>query len=114
MEKTVSLQPGKAASVSGRVPNGAAFFQDHFPDFPVLPGVLAVEILKRTAELCLEKKDLALARVSQVKFSSYLKPGDSWESRVELADQQDGQSEWKGKLFQGERLAVSAKFVLNA
>lgn len=114
MEKVLSSEPGRRASAAGRLPLEAPFFSDHFPAFPVLPGVLALEILKRTAELCLENPSKAvLKKVSQVKFSSYLKPGESWESRVELAGSEGRSREFKAKLFQQDRLAVSARILLE-
>ena len=54
IEKVDWLKKGEGIAAQGTVPQSAEFFQDHFPDFPVLPGVLMLEILKQTAETYLQ------------------------------------------------------------
>ena len=96
------------AKASGVIPGNAEFFQDHFPGFPVLPGVLALDILKQAIERCLGKT-WALAAIRNAKFSSYLKPGDSWDCEVK----QLAGNEWSAKLFHQGRTAVSAKLIFE-
>jgi 3-hydroxyacyl-[acyl-carrier-protein] dehydratase len=116
------MEPGKGIDLAGRVPENAEFFQDHFPDFPVLPGVLAVDILKRSAECYLSRRDgaglspaggFSLKSLRAVKFAHYLRPGDCWQSRLELVSQTDRSSEWKGQILYEGRVAVTAKLVLG-
>ena len=111
------LTEEKLVKASGKVLEKAEFFQDHFPDFPILPGVLAVEILKRTAEYGLKKqaenKSVALKSVRAVKFAKYLKPGDAWESEVSLLREEEDLSTWKGRLLKGGEQAVSARLELT-
>lgn len=104
-----------AITLTGRLSKDAEFFQDHFPDFPILPGVLALEILKRSAEIFLQDKRRFLKEVSSAKFSSYLAPGDAWESRLEKTGEANGQMQWQGSLKKTGALkpAVTAKFILK-
>ena len=111
-EKILWNRPGEGIGASGFVPVNAEFFQDHFPDFPVLPGVLSLDILKNTAEVYLGKK-CSVQKVVQVKFSSYLKPGDGWESQLKLLAQNGAESEWDAKLTYQNKTAASAKFFLR-
>ncbi len=113
------MLPGKGIAVSGQVPEEAEFFQDHFPDFPVLPGVLALEILRLTAENYLKTAagaDLkaVFEKVEAVKFSSYFKPGDKWESQLAFAGEIDGKTLWSGKLLKDGKPACSARFKLKS
>ncbi len=116
VDEITRMEEGKGISAKGRIPSKAEFFQDHFPDFPVLPGVLALEILRQTAVRYLEKAAPAQARVWEigsvraVKFARYLKPGDAWESRLDLVSCGEKESEWKAVLLHGGETAVSAKF----
>jgi 3-hydroxyacyl-[acyl-carrier-protein] dehydratase len=115
------METVRGVSAKGRVPNDGEFFQDHFPAFPILPGVLALEILKRTAERYLTDRlsqegrpgRFLLKQVRSVKFTHYLKPGDEWESRLELVNENGSRSEWKGQLLHGDETAVSARLVFE-
>ncbi len=104
----------------GVIPVEAEYFQDHFPAFPVLPGVLGLEILKRIAEDYLLRKAESpagsrwrLARLEAVRFSAYLRPGDPWEARLEWAGQEKEHVCWKGRLSSRGKTATQAQFFLN-
>lgn len=111
-EKILWNRAGEGIAASGKVPASAEFFQDHFPAFPVLPGVLSLDILKKTAEVYLGKKCRVL-KAANVKFSSYLKPGDDWESQLKLAAHNGADSEWDAKLTHQNKTAASAKIFLR-
>ena len=119
IEKVAWLKKGEGIAAQGTVPESAEFFQDHFPGFPVLPGVLMLEILKQTAARYLqsagfsEPSRLRLCELRDVKFTHFLKPGDEWESRVELLSQKKSQMECRGRLSSKDRIAASAKFTLG-
>ena len=103
---------GGGSGASGRIPQDAEFFQDHFPCFPVLPGVVALDLLKQTAEYGGGKKLVAILRV---KFSSYLKPGDEWESRAErVATGRKNEVEYAAKLLHAGKAAVTARLIFES
>ena len=103
----------------GTVPRESGYFQDHFPGFPVLPGVLALEILKGIAENFLVRKTgkpeerWRLTHLSGVRFSAYLRPGDEWEARLEFLNQEKGRARWKGSLSSRGRVAAQSQFVIE-
>ena len=116
-EKILWVRQGEGAAASGNVPSEAPVFQDHFPEFPVLPGVLSLEILKKTAEVYLREfrpgKKYSVREVRNVKFSSYLKPGDAWESQAKVISETQDQTEWDMRLLHQNRAAVSARMILK-
>ncbi len=120
VEKVLWVHLGKGIAASGRIPKQSEFFQDHFPGFPVLPGVLALEMLKQTAEIYLNqinednKKHYYLKRIFATKFSKYLMPGDEWESRLELVKDEADETQWSAKLLHGGKVAVSAQLILSS
>ena len=118
IEKILWIKEGEGITACGRIPEDSEFFKDHFPGFPVLPGVLALEMLKQTAERYLaslpsgEGQHFFLKQIRATRFSKYLRPGDEWESRLVLTQTADGETSWDAKLFFKGEVAVSAKLTL--
>ena len=94
----------------GVIPESLELFEDHFPGFPILPGVLALEIMKESLQEIRIEKTLRLHSIERVKFSSYLKPGESWRSEAKLKFENNDTKVWKVKLLSGDRVASSAEF----
>ena len=118
VEHILWMKEGEGIAARGIVPEQAPFFQDHFPDFAVLPGVLSLELLKQTAECYLRSQterdsQYAVRKVQGVKFSSFLRPGDPWESRLELVSASERQSEWTCRLLHQDRVAAVARLTLE-
>lgn len=119
IEKVLWLKPGEGIAACGRIPQESEFFKDHFPDFPVLPGVLALEMLKQTAEKYLESlvtepgQHYFLKQIRATRFTKYLRPGDEWESQLKLLKSVESDTEWDAKLFFQGEVAVSAKLTLT-
>ena len=119
VDKVLWIKPGQGIAASGRIPEESEFFKDHFPGFPILPGVLAIEMIKQTAECYLRavsrlgKYHLSLKQIRGVKFSNYLKPGDEWEAHLELASEEKGQTHWNGRLLHDGKAAVTAQLILE-
>jgi 3-hydroxyacyl-[acyl-carrier-protein] dehydratase len=64
------------------------FFQGHFPDAPIMPGVLILEALAQTGGILIHQKGYAdgiavFLNVSQAKFRNPVKPGDILYLHVE-------------------------------
>ncbi|MDP3919663.1 MAG: hypothetical protein Q8R76_02505 [Candidatus Omnitrophota bacterium] len=107
IEQVLWIKQGSGIAASGRVPPDAEYFQDHFPRFPVLPGVLMLELFRQMAERYYQAK-VVVREVGPVKFSNYLRPGQSWEGQMDVVSQEDGVACWKGRLRHEGRTIVSA------
>lgn len=90
VDRITDLQIGKRAVGIKNVTMNEPFFQGHFPQYPVMPGVLIVEALAQVggvAVLSVEenKGKLALfAGIDDFRFKEQVKPGDQLELEVEL------------------------------
>lgn len=90
VDRIIELEPGKKSVGIKNVTANEPFFQGHFPEYPVMPGVLIVEALAQTGGVALmvldEYKDkLALfAGIDKVRFKRQVKPGDQLVMTVEL------------------------------
>ncbi|MBO8165426.1 MAG: 3-hydroxyacyl-ACP dehydratase FabZ [Brevibacillus sp.] len=90
VDRIVELEVGKRAVGIKNVTINEPFFQGHFPDYPVMPGVLIVEALAQVgavAVLSMEehKGKLAFfAGIDQFRFKEQVTPGDTLHLEVEM------------------------------
>ena len=90
VDRITELVPGRRAVGIKNVTMGDGFFQGHFPDYPVMPGVLIVEALAQVAAVALLVQEehagkLGLfAGIDKVRFKRQVKPGDTLRLEIEL------------------------------
>lgn len=76
------------------------YLGDHFPGFPVLPGVLMIEAMVQAARRVLEHRGVqgrvVLGSVRGLKYGGMVRPGDALRVEVSLAGEADGVFEFKG------------------
>ncbi len=90
VDRILELEPGQRAVGEKLVTIGEPFFQGHFPDFPIMPGVLIVEALAQTgcvAALSLPDyrgKLAFFAGIDKVRFKRPVRPGDTLRLEVKL------------------------------
>lgn len=81
------------------VSNAEEYLQDHFPGYPVLPGVMMIETMTQAARLLAARTTdtpLVLGKVKALKFSGMVRPGQSLHVAVTLtAANDDGTSAFK-------------------
>jgi 3-hydroxyacyl-[acyl-carrier-protein] dehydratase len=88
IDRILELEPGRRAVGEKQVTINEPFFQGHFPDFPIMPGVLIVEALAQTgcvAALSLPeyKEKLGIfAGIDGVRFRKPVYPGDTLRLEV--------------------------------
>ncbi len=114
IDRVTELEPGQSATAYKCVSANEPFFQGHFPEYPVMPGVLIIEALAQTgavAMLCLpeNKGKLALfAGIDNAKFKQQVIPGDVLELSCKIIKQ-------FGSLGVGEAVAkVNGKLACKA
>ncbi len=102
-------------NVTGNEP----FFQGHFPQEPVMPGVLQVEAMAQTGGLLVlnsvdepERYSTYFMKIDGVKFRQKVVPGDTLIFKVELqAPIRRGISTMKGYAFVGEKVVCECEFM---
>lgn len=99
------------------------YLQDHFPTFPVLPGVMMLESLVQAAQRLLKDRapaPLVLGRVRALKYGRFVKPGATLRVEVSLhKSNDDGTFDLKGEATlldpqsTEQPTAVSGRFFLR-
>jgi 3-hydroxyacyl-[acyl-carrier-protein] dehydratase len=92
------------------------FFQGHFPDHPVMPGVLLVESLAQTGVLLLLSNDpnrlsklVYFSGIDKCRFRHPVVPGDQLRIEVKVLKQRDRYYKMKGQALVDGKLAVEAE-----
>lgn len=105
VDKIEELEPGERAVGIKNVTQNEPFFQGHFPDYPVMPGVLIVEAMAQVGAVGVmvqeEYRDkLALfAGIDGVRFRRQVVPGDVLRMEVHI-------ERLKGRIGRGKGLAT--------
>ena len=93
VDRVVSMDPGKSIKAIKNVTINEPFFQGHFPQKAVMPGMLIIEALAQSAAIMvselLKESELDdpifyLAGIDKVKFRKIVTPGDQLTLDVEL------------------------------
>jgi 3-hydroxyacyl-[acyl-carrier-protein] dehydratase len=96
IDKVEEYEPGVSAVAVKNVTANEPFFQGHFPDYPVMPGVLVVEALAQAGAVALLSQDenkgkLAFfAGIDKVRFKRQVRPGDTLRLSVEITKSRAG------------------------
>ena len=82
VDEILEMIPGKTIRALKEIFADEDFFRDHFPGFPVVPGVLLTEMMAQAAGKCLdaEKKHQGkamLARINSANFRDWVRPGQT-------------------------------------
>lgn len=94
------------------------FFQGHFPQYPVVPGVLLVETMAQAGGAALsfqkvfsEDSLFFLATVDKVKFRNQVRPGDTLRLEIENLRVSANMIKQRGKAYVGDILAAEAEWM---
>ena len=94
------------------------FFQGHFPDYPVMPGVLIVEALAQTGAVLMSKslnvdvagKAIFFVSLDNCRFRSPVRPGDVIRLHVEVLRARGDLFKFRGVAKVGDKTAAEAEF----
>ena len=117
VDKVISLGANSIVGVKN-VTSNEPFFTGHFPQEPVMPGVLQIEAMAQCGGLLVlntleepERWSTYFMRIDDVKFRQKVVPGDTLLFKVDLlAPVRHGISSMKGYVFVGDKVVSEATF----
>lgn len=94
------------------------FFQGHFPDYAVMPGVLIVEAMAQTGAVLMSKslnvdragKTILFTSLDNCRFRQPVRPGDVLRMHVRVVRARGGLFKFEGKALVGDKTAAEAEF----
>ncbi len=94
------------------------FFKGHFPEYPVVPGVILIETMAQAGGAGLAKRGIMgedslffLASVDKVKFRRQIRPGEEVRLVIENLRVSGKMIKQSGKAYVGEELATEAEWL---
>lgn len=117
VDRIVELEPGVRAKGIKNVTINEPFFQGHFPDYPVMPGVLITEALAQVgAAAMLQSEENRgkigfLAGLDNFRFREQVKPGDTLTLEVEITRLKGSIGKGKGVAKVGDKIAAEGELM---
>jgi 3-hydroxyacyl-[acyl-carrier-protein] dehydratase len=120
VDQLLDFEPGKRIRLVKNLTLAEEYLADHFPTFPVMPGVLMLETLVEAGAWLLRLTDdfrhsvIVLRDARNVKYGNFMEPGRSLVVTAEVAEMKESapQVTFKGKGEMEGASTVSAKFTL--
>ena len=119
VDKVIGLEPGDFVVGVKNVTANEPFFVGHFPEEPVMPGVLQVEAMAQCSGILVlscvdepERYSTYFMKIDNVKFRQKVVPGDTLIFRVSfMTPLRRGVAQMKGYAFVGDKIVSEAEFM---
>jgi 3-hydroxyacyl-[acyl-carrier-protein] dehydratase len=118
VERLTDIIPNESATGYKAVSFNEPYFQGHFPDYAVMPGVLIVEAMAQTAGALVvhslgferEKRSVYFMTIEKARFRKPVRPGDLLRMTVKALRRRGPVWRFEGEAFVGETLCAEAEF----
>ena len=120
VDRIDQVEPGKRIVTHKALSLAEEYLADHFPAFPVLPGVLMIEaIVQSAAWLVRIQQDFAksmvvLTKARNVKYTYFVKPGNILRCEVQAMEIGPEVSKFKAAGYVGDRQSVAGRLELRS
>jgi len=118
VDRILAIEPGRLIQAAKNLSLGEEYLADHFPGFPVMPGVLMLQTLAEAGAWLLRVTEdfqhsvVVLREAKNVKYGNFMEPGRQMLVTAELVEQGGPFATFRGKGEVGDQPTVSARFTL--
>lgn len=119
LDRIVSLEPGQRIVAERTLRPDEEYLGDHFPRFPVMPGVMMLEALHQAAIWMIRTGEefasplVVLREARNVKFGDFLSPHETLTVTAERLKEKDGLITVKATAEKQGKVTVSARLILE-
>jgi 3-hydroxyacyl-[acyl-carrier-protein] dehydratase len=119
LDRITNIEPGKQVTAIKALALAEEYLADHFPTFPVMPGVLMLEAMTQAgAWLVRATEDFAhsmvvLREARNVKYSNFVAPGQTLTVTAEIISQDDRLTKLKAQGTVAGEVQLSGRLVLE-
>jgi 3-hydroxyacyl-[acyl-carrier-protein] dehydratase len=119
VDRVLEFEPGVKITTLKCLSLGEEYLADHFPRFPVMPGVLMVQAMTEAASLLIRATEgfahsmVTLKEARNIRFADFVQPGRALTVTAELLRIEPRDVEFKTQGVLEDRVAVSARLVLE-
>ncbi len=119
IDRILELEPGQRLVAVKNLSLAEEYLADHFPGFPVMPGVLMLEAMTQAgAWLVRAMEDFAnsvvvLKQAKTIKYGSFVEPGRRLMLQVDLISHDERDATFKGKGSLDDLVVVQGRFTLT-
>jgi len=119
IDRVLEIDPGRSITAVKTVSLSEEYLGDHFPRFPVLPGVLMLEAMTQAAAWTIRLGEdfahsiVVLRSARNVKYGDFVEPGRSLTVRAEVLSQDETTTKIKASGSVDDRTSLTARLVLE-
>jgi len=119
LDSVVAVEPGKSITAIKALTLSEEYLADHFPRFPVMPGVLMLEAMTQAAAWTIRLGEdfahiiVVLRSARNVKYGDFVEPGRVLRVTAEVLSQDEKTTKIKASGSVGDRTSLTARLVLE-
>ena len=120
VDRVITFEKGKTLTGLKNVSMNEPFFQGHFPQEPVMPGVLILEGMAQAGGIlaCLSDHEMIgkliyFAGVDKARFRKVVRPGDQLVYKLEMIKQKGKITKMAGNAYVDDQLVTEAELMAS-
>ncbi len=119
LDRVMAIDPGKSITAIKTLTLSEEYLADHFPRFPVMPGVLMLETMTQAAAWTIRLGEdfthsiVVLRTAKNVKYGDFVEPGKVLTVTAEVLSQDATTTKIKASGTVGGRTSLTARLVLE-
>jgi 3-hydroxyacyl-[acyl-carrier-protein] dehydratase len=119
LDRVLDIEPGKSITAVKAVTLSEEYLADHFPRFPVLPGVFMLEALTQASAWTIRLGEdfahaiVVLRSARNVKYGDFVEPGKTLTVSIEVLAQDESITKVKATGRVGDRTSLTARLTLE-